>query len=376
MTILILTAACCFPSQAAIDQQAKNIIEQASSETGIPAQVSIVPGSTAIYSKTLSRQVKNILMSKFSRNELGPAILIDGEIVAYGVPKLEEMKAILEKWQAQSTRRKTMNNGFLKHIVPYNGTRYLFFGGKGGVGKTSMATATAVWFADNGFKTTIVSTDPTVSLSAMFRQEIGGEARVPINYVYNLFGLNINPVDAKGVFTKRLNNTMSQMSATMGEDAVSTPCMEEMATFDQFVSFLENPDCDVIVFDTAPTGKTLRELAMPFDWAGFLQKQIQEGSKWAELFPGDANSFEEIERDKKRYGQCHARDVQCRIDGLQPCSSTGEAADRGNKKRDCGTKEARYFRSQGLIVNQCILPEVIEGNRFLQALAQICKRNI
>lgn len=97
MTILILTAACCFPSQATIDEQAKKIIEQATRDTGIPAQVSIVPGSTAIYSKTLSIQVKNTLMKKFSRNELGPAILIDGEIVAYGAPKLEDMKAILEK---------------------------------------------------------------------------------------------------------------------------------------------------------------------------------------------------------------------------------------------------------------------------------------
>jgi hydrogenase maturation factor len=97
MTILILTAACCFPSQTAIDEQAKKIIEQAIRDTGIPAQVSIVPGSTAIYSKTLSKKVKTTLMGKFSRNELGPAILIDGEIVAYGVPKLEDMKAILEK---------------------------------------------------------------------------------------------------------------------------------------------------------------------------------------------------------------------------------------------------------------------------------------
>jgi disulfide oxidoreductase YuzD len=96
MTILILTTACCFPSQTTIDEQVKKIIEQATRETGIPAQVSIVPGSTAIYSKTLSRQVKNTLMKMFNRNELGPAILIDGEIVAYGVPKLEDIKAILE----------------------------------------------------------------------------------------------------------------------------------------------------------------------------------------------------------------------------------------------------------------------------------------
>lgn len=66
-------------------------------------------------------------------------------------------------------------NRNLNHLISPNGeTKYLFFGGKGGVGKTTVATATAVWFADHGFKTTVVSTDPTVSLSAIFGQKIGG----------------------------------------------------------------------------------------------------------------------------------------------------------------------------------------------------------
>ena len=79
-----------------------------------------------------------------------------------------------------------------------------------------------------------------------------------------------------------------------------------MATFDQFVGFLEKPESDIIVFDTAPTGKTLSELAMPFDWAGFLQKQIQEGSKLAENFPADTNSIQDIEKDKKRFDRAMA----------------------------------------------------------------------
>lgn len=263
-----------------------------------------------------------------------------------------------------------MNNDFLKHMAPGRGTRYLFFGGKGGVGKTSVATATAVWFADNGYKTTVVSTDPTVSLSAMFGQEIGGETRTPIREVENLSGLNINPADAKGVFTKRLNSTMSQMSAAMGDDAVSTPCMEEMATFDQFVSFLENPECDVIVFDTAPTGKTLRELAMPFDWAGFLQKQIQDGSKWAELFSGDAGSFEEIDRDKKRYDT--AIGVMCNMESTAFSLVLLPERLPIEETRSAILGLGRLgIPVQGLVVNQCILPEVVMGNRFLQARADL-----
>ncbi|MBI4671562.1 MAG: hypothetical protein HY741_07830 [Chloroflexi bacterium] len=117
----------------------------------------------------------------------------------------------------------------------------------------------------------------------------------------NLCGLNINPQDAKGVFQQRLTSMMGQMTGTFGNDVISTPCVEEMATFDQFVTFLQEPDADVIVFDTAPTGKTLRELAMPFDWAGFLQKQIQEGKELAKLMNMDDDSFAGLERDRRRY---------------------------------------------------------------------------
>lgn len=91
------------------------------------------------------------------------------------------------------------------------------------------------------------------------------------------------------------------MNETFGDDMVSTPYAEEMAMLDQFVTSLEKPDTDVIVFDTAPTGKSLRELAMPFDWAGFLQKQIQDGKKIAELMRMDEDSFANFEKDRLRY---------------------------------------------------------------------------
>ncbi len=266
-----------------------------------------------------------------------------------------------------------MNEGFSNLMTPNGSTRYLFFGGKGGVGKTTLATATAVWFADHGYRTTIVSTDPTVSLSAMFDQRIGGDARVPIHHVPNLCGLNINPNDAKGVFQQRLNSVMGQMTGTFGGDVVSTPCVEEMATFDQFVSFLEEPDGDVIVFDTAPTGQSLRELAMPFDWAGFLQRQIQEGRKMAELMNLDESTFENLERDKRRYEKALSvlRDRSSTVFSLVllperlPIEETGSAI----------TGLAGLgIPVQALVVNQCILPEVIEGNRFLAARASLQAR--
>lgn len=266
-----------------------------------------------------------------------------------------------------------MNEDLSHLMAPDGSTKYLFFGGKGGVGKTTLASATAVWFADHGHRTTIVSTDPTVSLSAMFGQRIGGDELVPIHHAPNLCGLNINPSDAKGVFQRRLNSVMGQMTGTFGGDVVSTPCAEEMATFDQFVSFLEEPDGEVIVFDTAPTGQSLRELAMPFDWAGFLQKQIQEGRKLAELMNMDEGSFENLERDRRRYERALSvlRDRSSTVFSLVllperlPIEETGSAI----------AGLARLgIPVQALVVNQCILPEVIEGNRFLAARASLQAR--
>ena len=253
---------------------------------------------------------------------------------------------------------------------PNGATKYLFFGGKGGVGKTTLATTTAVWYADHGYRTTIVSTDPTVSLSAMFGQPIGGKDRVPIRHVPNLCGLNINPSDAKGVFQQRLTGMMAQMTGTLGGDIVSTPCLEEMATFDQFVSFLEEPDGDVIVFDTAPTGKTLRELAMPFDWAGFLQKQIQDGKELARLMNMGEDSFDKLEQDKRRYENALAvlRNRSTTVFSLVllperlPIEETHSAITGLDRLG---------IPVQSLVVNQCILPEVIEGNRFLGARAKL-----
>lgn len=259
-----------------------------------------------------------------------------------------------------------MANSVISQMLPNGSTKYLFFGGKGGVGKTSMATTTAVWFADHGYRTTILSTDPTVSLSAVFDQHVGGAEAVPIKQVSNLCGLNINPADAKGVFQNRLNNVMSQVTGTFGNDMISTPCAEEMATFDQFVSALEQPDADVVVFDTAPTGKTLRELAMPFDWAGFLQRQIQDGKELAQMMNMDEAAFAGLEQDKARYE--HALNVLRNRE--QTIFNLVLLPERLPIEETASAIEGLSRLSipvQSLIINQVIEPEVIEGDRFLAA---------
>lgn len=263
-----------------------------------------------------------------------------------------------------------MKSDLANLIAPKDGTRYVFFGGKGGVGKTTAATATAVWFADQGLDTTIVSTDPTVSLSVVFGQPIGGERLVPINDVPNLRGLNINPHDATGVFQKNLNSVMGQAGDSLGPEITSTPCAEEMATFDQFVSLLDDPGSEVIVFDTAPTGKTLRELAMPFDWAGFMKEQISEGKKLAAIMNLDESSFEALENDKRRYDNA-LRVLGDRSTTIFNLVLLPERLPIEESASAISGLDKLGIPVQALVVNQCILPENIQGNRFLSARADV-----
>ena len=258
-------------------------------------------------------------------------------------------------------------NKMLELIQPKNGTKYLFFGGKGGVGKTTMASATAVWMANAGYKTTIVSTDPTVSLSAIFNQEISATEKTKIENVKNLWGININPSEATGVFQKRLSGTLGGLTNMLGGDIISTPCAEEMAAFDQFVEFLDDKESDVVVFDTAPTGHSLRELAMPFDWADFLKKQIKDRNELAAVMQLEdtEETIAQLEADKTRYN--NAIDVLkdsektiytlVLLPAFLPIEETKSAlADLSKLGVDVRT----------FIVNQLIPTDAIQGNKFLE----------
>lgn len=252
----------------------------------------------------------------------------------------------------------------MKNDILKNGTRFLFFGGKGGVGKSTIAAATALWYAELGYRTTIISTDPTVSLSALFDQKISEHLRTPIERVPNLCGLNINPKDARGLYQARLSNMMGQMTGAFGNDVISTPCMEEMATFDQFVEQLNNPDSDIVVFDTAPTGKTLRELAMPFDWAGFLKNQIADGKELARLMDLDEEAYADLERDKARFDGAMEilKDPDVTQFNLIQLPERLPIEETQSAMEGLGRLNIPVRR---LIINQVIPKEMVRGNEFL-----------
>ncbi len=154
-------------------------------------------------------------------------------------------------------------------------TRYLFFTGKGGVGKTSVSTATALALADAGRQVLLVSTDAASNLDEMLGIALRNTP-VPVPGAPGLAVLNIDPGTAAESYRERV---LAQMGAGAAPEDIATvreqlsgACTTEIASFDEFSSLLAEGggDYDHIVFDTAPTGHTLRLLSLPRAWAGFL----------------------------------------------------------------------------------------------------------
>lgn len=155
-------------------------------------------------------------------------------------------------------------------------TRHLFFTGKGGVGKTSLACAVALALADQGRSVLLVSTDPASNLDEMLGTPLGNQPR-PVAGAPGLLAMNIDPGAAAEAYRGRV---LQQMAAQASEaeratvrEQLSGACTTEIAAFDEFVGLLADGDTrfDHILFDTAPTGHTLRLLSLPKAWTGFLK---------------------------------------------------------------------------------------------------------
>jgi arsenite-transporting ATPase len=164
-------------------------------------------------------------------------------------------------------------------------TRYFFFTGKGGVGKTSLASATAIALADNGKRVLLVSTDPASNLDQVLGVPLGSEP-TPIPAVPGLDALNIDPQAAAAAYRARvlgpLHGRVSDQALRDREEELSGACTVEIAAFDEFTGLLTHDQYrnayDHIVFDTAPTGHTLRLLHLPAAWSTFLDSNPQGAS--------------------------------------------------------------------------------------------------
>ena len=157
--------------------------------------------------------------------------------------------------------------------------RFLFFTGKGGVGKTSIACATAIQLAEAGQRVLLVSTDPASNVGQVFGVSIGNEITA-IPGVDRLSALEIDPQAAAQAYRDRIVGPVRGVlpdTVVKGiEEQLSGACTTEIAAFDEFTALLTNgaltTDYDHILFDTAPTGHTIRLLQLPGAWSGFLEE--------------------------------------------------------------------------------------------------------
>ncbi len=205
----------------------------------------------------------------------------------------------LEKFPTINSQEKTKEVYNL--LTPLNGTRYIFFTGKGGVGKSTIACTTALFLAEKGFKTLVITTDPASHLHDIFGQGIEHEPGQIIG-IKNLYAARIDQKKALEEYKKRILKVVrdkDEETKKSIEEDLNSPCAEEMAAFEKFMSYFEQNSYDIVVFDTAPTGHTLRLLELPSDWKGFIDLGSLTKKTSEETKNKYANVIESMRNNKK-----------------------------------------------------------------------------
>ncbi len=247
--------------------------------------------------------------------------------------------------------------------------KFTFFTGKGGVGKTSLACTTALSLAASGKKVLLVSTDPASNVGQVFATEIGNKI-TPVKDVENLSAIEINPEESAAAYRERI---VGPMRGLLPEDALASieeqlsgACTVEIAAFDEFTALLTDNDLldryDHVVFDTAPTGHTIRMLKLPGAWSGFLEegkgdasclgplagleKQREKyGAAVDRLSDGETtrmilvarprqSALGEVARTSKELASIGIKNQQLAINGMMPADTAGDPLAAALLKRD------------------------------------------
>jgi arsenite/tail-anchored protein-transporting ATPase len=170
-----------------------------------------------------------------------------------------------------------------QYLAQHGGLKYLFFGGKGGVGKTVMAGVTAVWFARRGRRTIFASTNPVHSLSGLLDQDVFGRA-TPVRGVDNLLAYEIDTKDTIARSKQEIKSKIqwflkfaeiSTKADEFVESATMNPAFEESAMFENMVDLMFKDEYDVYVFDTAPTANARRLLGMSKVYSLWVNKMVK-----------------------------------------------------------------------------------------------------
>ena len=176
------------------------------------------------------------------------------------------------------------------------GTRQVFFAGKGGVGKTTIACLTALHTARQGYRTLLLTTDPAAHTGSVLGKIVTDQ----VGPVDGVSGLSAAKIDQKQATEDYKKTILDDARTKFGEDTIRTmteelasPCTEEMAAFQRFIDLSNTPGFDVIVFDTAPTGHTLRLLELPLEWSE--QIRLKTGATEA-MSAGDRQQKDRFDR--------------------------------------------------------------------------------
>ena len=204
----------------------------------------------------------------------------------------------------------------LADIVYNDSVKFILSGGKGGVGKTSCAGAMAVLSANRGFRTLVLSTDPAHSLSDSFDQDLSGGEVIPIEGFKNLWGMEINAEKGMQDFQESLGQTSlgpeaEMASSLMGDmSGMSPPGSDEAMAFGKILEFIEDTSYDRVIFDTAPTGHTLKLLELPDQLDSWLGKLLTMRQKLSSMMGGlrammgggdqEDNSWEMLQQTKDK----------------------------------------------------------------------------
>ncbi len=245
--------------------------------------------------------------------------------------------------------------------------KFIFFTGKGGVGKTSLACATALSMADEGKRILLVSTDPASNVGQVFGTEIGNHI-TPIKGAAGLDAIEINPEEAAAEYRERIvgpiRGKLPDKVLKNIEEQLSGACATEIAAFDEFTGLLTDHDLTAryrhVVFDTAPSGHTIRLLQLPGAWSEFLKEGRGDASCLGPLAG--------LEKQRERY----AAAVECLADATatrlilvaRPShSALSEAGRTSRELADIGIK------NQHIAING-LMPKDSDGDRLASALAR------
>lgn len=243
--------------------------------------------------------------------------------------------------------------------------QYLFFTGKGGVGKTSVSCAVATALADSGERVLLVTTDPASNLGDVFAQEVGRDP-VPARGVGGLWLEEVDPVQEAAAYRERVvgpyRGILPDDAIANIEEQLSGSCTVEIAAFDRFATLLADEGVasayDHVVFDTAPTGHTLRMLELPSAWTSFLDESTTGTSCLGQL-----SGLGDRRADYRRAMDVLEDAARCALVLVSrpQALSLAEAARSARELDDFG------IRARMLVVNGCVEEPADEVARAMAA---------